>query len=135
MPILTISRQMGSLGDEVAEALSRKLGWDLIYRSQLITRFFANTTDPREQHLLNESARFFLTESRAGGTYLDHLERSLFELAGKQSAVLVGYGLRGRGGGWDGSTAAQGTLAQGRPRRVSIPEGTGHAASSSSPEA
>lgn len=92
MPILTISRQMGSLGDEVAEALSRKLGWDLIYRSQLITRFFANTTDPREQHLLNESARFFLTESRAGGTYLDHLERSLFELAGKQSAVLVGYG-------------------------------------------
>ena len=56
-------------------------------------------------------------------------------LAGMALAVLVGYGLRGRGGGWDGSTAAQGTLAQGRPRRVSIPEGTGHAASSSSPEA
>ena len=57
-------------------------------------------------------------------------------LAGMALAVLVGYGLRGRGGGWDGLTAAQGTLAQGRPRRVAIPEGKGHAApsSSSSPE-
>lgn len=92
MAILTISRQMGSLGDEIAEALARKLGWELINRSQLIDRFFAKITDTREQHLLNESAKFFLTESRAGGTYIDVLERSLFELAQKQSAILVGFG-------------------------------------------
>jgi len=92
LAILTISRQMGSLGDEVAEALSRKLDWEIINRSQLITRFFAKTTDTREQHLLNESAKFYLTESRSGGTYLDVLERSLFELAQKQPAILVGFG-------------------------------------------
>jgi len=92
LAILTISRQMGSLGDEIAEALARKLCWEQINRSQLITRFFANVTDTREQHLLNESAKFYLTQSRAGGTYLDVLERSLFELAQKQSAVLVGFG-------------------------------------------
>ena len=92
MAILTISRQMGSLGDEIAEALARKLDWEIINRSQLITRFFANTADTREQHLLNESAKFFLTQSRAGGTYLDVLERSLFDLAQKQSAILVGFG-------------------------------------------
>ena len=68
-------------------------------------------------------------------TFTDFWVYVVGPLAGMALAVLVGFGLRGRGGGWDGSTAAQGTLAQGRPRRVSIPEGTGHAASSSSPEA
>ena len=92
LAILTISRQMGSLGDEIAEALARKLGWEQISRSKLIARFFANNTDTREQHLLNESAKFFLSQSRAGGTYLDVLERSLFELSKKQSAILVGFG-------------------------------------------
>lgn len=92
LAILTISRQMGSLGDEIAEALARKLGWEQITRSKLITRFFANNTDTREQHLLNESAKFFLSQSRANGTYLDVLERSLFELSKNQSAVLVGFG-------------------------------------------
>lgn len=92
MAILTVSRQMGSLGDEVAEALSRKLGWESITRSQLITRFFQDITDEHEQHLLNESAKFFLAQSRAGGTYYDVLKTSLFELAQKQSAILVGFG-------------------------------------------
>jgi len=92
LAILTISRQMGSLGDEIAEALARKLNWETINRSQLITRFFAKTTDTREQHQLNESAKFFLTQSRVGGTYLDALERSLFALAQTQSAILVGFG-------------------------------------------
>ena len=92
MAILTISRQIGSLGDEIAEALARKLNWEIINRSQLIARFFAKTTDTREQHQLNESAKFFLTQSRIGGTYLDALERSLFALAQNQSAILVGFG-------------------------------------------
>lgn len=92
MAILTISRQMGSLGDEIADALASKLGWEVINRSQLITRFFAGMTDTREQHLLNESAKFFLNESRAQGTYLDVLERSLFDMAQKQSAILLGFG-------------------------------------------
>jgi len=92
LAILTISRQMGSLGDEIAEALSRKLDWELINRNQLIARFFAKSANVREQHLLNESAKFFLTQSQGNGTYLDVLERSLFELAQNQSAILVGFG-------------------------------------------
>jgi len=92
LAILTISRQIGSLGDEIAEALSRKLNWEQINRNQLIQRFFANNTDTREQHLLNESAKFFLAQSRAAGTYLDELERALFALAQKQSVILVGFG-------------------------------------------
>jgi cytidylate kinase len=92
LSILTISRQMGSFGDEIAEALARKLDWDLIDRNQLIPRFFADISDSREKHLLNESAKFFLSETRNGGTYLDVLKAGLFELAAKQSAILVGFG-------------------------------------------
>ncbi len=92
MSIITISRQMGSLGDEIAQALARKLGWDLITRNQLIDRFFARIADTRDLHLLTESARFYLSPAQTGGTYLDYLKKSLFELASQQSAVLVGFG-------------------------------------------
>ena len=90
--IITISRQMGSLGDEIAEALSSRLGWELINRSQLIKRFFLNTTDSREQHLLNESPKFYLSACRSGGTYIDMLETALYDLASHQSAILLGFG-------------------------------------------
>lgn len=92
LTILTISRQMGSLGDEIAEELSRKLGWELINRNKLINRFFSEITNAHEQHMLQESAKFYLSPSRCGKTYLDYLERSLFELSQKQSAILVGFG-------------------------------------------
>lgn len=92
MAILTISRQMGSLGDEIAEELSRKLGWELINRNKLIARFFSDITNSHEQHMLQESAKFFLKQCRNGDTYLDFLERSLFEMSRKQSAILVGFG-------------------------------------------
>jgi cytidylate kinase len=83
---------MGSLGDEIAESLSSRLGWELINRSQLIRRFFANKTDLREQHLLNESPKFYLSTCRSGTTYIESLEKSLYELAANQSAILLGFG-------------------------------------------
>ena len=92
MPIITISRQMGSLGDEIAQKLAQKLGWDLLDRSQLIDRFFLDSTDARERHMLTESARFFLNVSPTGESYLGRLERSLFQLAGEQSLILLGFG-------------------------------------------
>ncbi|MDD4095002.1 MAG: cytidylate kinase family protein [Oscillospiraceae bacterium] len=92
MAIITISRQMGSLGDEVAEALSSKLNWELITRKHLIDRFFADVTDAQQKHMLNESAKYYLTELKGYGTYRDLLEQSLFDLAGSQPMILVGFG-------------------------------------------
>jgi cytidylate kinase len=83
---------MASLGDEVAEVLARKLGWELITRNQLINRFFTQITDTRDQHLLTESAKFYLTQTKDNGTYLDFLMKALRDLARQQSAVLVGFG-------------------------------------------
>ncbi|MBN1892128.1 MAG: cytidylate kinase family protein [Clostridiales bacterium] len=92
MSIITISRQMGSLGDEVAEALASKLDWELITRSRLIDRFFADVTNAKQKHLLNESAKYYMTELAGYGTYRDLLEQSLYDLACVQSAILVGFG-------------------------------------------
>ncbi len=92
LAILTISRQMCSLGDEVAEALSRKLGWELINRERLISKFFKDIADPHELHMLTESAKFYLSQSKNNCTFLAYLENSLIKFTENQSAVLVGFG-------------------------------------------
>ena len=83
---------MGSLGDEIAEAVSRRLGWELITRSKLIELFLNPVTQPHERHMLGESAKFFLNECQGSGTYLDYLKESLRGFASQRSAVLVGFG-------------------------------------------
>jgi cytidylate kinase len=94
LPILTISRQMGSLGDEIAEAVARKLGWPLIDRRGLIQRFFSDTTNAHEQHMLSESAKFYLSPMQSTGqSYIDFLVSALLASANEgNSAVLIGFG-------------------------------------------
>ncbi|HEY5466279.1 MAG TPA: cytidylate kinase family protein [Clostridia bacterium] len=92
MAILTLSRQLGSLGDEIAETLARRLGWELITRSGLLPRFFGQVTDPHELRMLTESAKYFLHPDLSGAVYKVRLERALLEMAQTQSAILVGFG-------------------------------------------
>jgi cytidylate kinase len=92
VPILTISRQMGSLGDEVAEALANRLGWDLINRETLLQRFFKDIATPFDLHMLTESAKYYLNTASNDMTYIEFLVGELDELAQRQSAVLVGFG-------------------------------------------
>lgn len=92
MTVLTISRQMGSFGDEIAEALARRLNWTLITRDRLIELFFAPETSRHEQHMLSESARFYLNTFGEQGTYLDYLRKKLSEHVARQPSVLVGFG-------------------------------------------
>lgn len=92
MPILTISRQMGSLGDEVAETLARKLGWELITRAKLLSRFLCEIADPQEMHMLTESAKYYLNPSKNNCTFLEYLEGVLHEFVKQHSTVLVGFG-------------------------------------------
>lgn len=92
MSIITISRQMGSLGDEIAQALSSRTDAELITRNELIHRFFEKVTDVREKHLLNESAKFFLTENQYIGQYKAYLENELMQMASNKSYILKGFG-------------------------------------------
>ena len=91
MPIITISRQMGSLGEEVASALSSKLGWELLTRDLLMDRFFPESNAEQRSHLA-ESAKFYLSEYKDGKSFKDVLSDSLLKLSEKDSAILLGFG-------------------------------------------
>ncbi len=92
MAVITISRQTGSLGDEIAQLAADQLGWELIDRSQLVERIFSESVSKREQHLLNESPRFFLEEMQPEVSYLDYLKQKVRSLAQEQSLILLGFG-------------------------------------------
>lgn len=92
MPIITVSRQMCSLGDEVAEELSRKLGWELFTRDILLSRFSDAAANAYERHMLSESAKYLLKPCRAGGTNLGVITENLKRYLESGSAVLVGFG-------------------------------------------
>lgn len=92
MPVITISRQMCSHGDEIAEALSNKLGWDLISRNSLFDFFPDIAASPFDLKMLNESAKYYLKPRDESGTYLDILIRRLHEHFENNSAVIMGFG-------------------------------------------
>ncbi len=92
MPVITISRQMCSFGDDIAEALSRRLNWDLISRTNLFHYFPDIASSPFERNLLAESAKYYLNPRNGKGTVLEALTKELQSFAEKKPAVLVGFG-------------------------------------------
>ncbi len=92
MSILTISRQPGSLGDEVAQLIAQRLGWDLVRRSDLFELFFSELAGTHEYRMLMESAKRFLASGTDGRTYKERMEQGLRQLAATRSLVLVGFG-------------------------------------------
>ena len=93
MSIITISRQIGSFGDEIATALSQKLGWALITRDVLMSDFLSRVADDDEIYMLTQSAKHYLKKIKGGGgTYLRYIDNTLHDFAQTQSAVLIGFG-------------------------------------------
>ena len=73
MAIITISRQNGSLGDEIADALASRLGTVVISRKYALDNFFGEI-NPGTLDRLNESAKFFETTLPGSNrTYADIL--------------------------------------------------------------
>ena len=92
LPIITVSRQMCSLGEEVAEALSRELGWELISRSKLFSFFPVGTASGYDLHMLAESAKYYLKDARTGEPFRDILIRALRDFSESTPAVMMGFG-------------------------------------------
>ena len=93
MPIITVSRQLGSYGDEIAEAVSKKLGWELLNRDSILSRFFRRyrAAAPAEaaqgkREILSDPMQLKYV------SYSDYLKQELFAMSLRQSAVLVGFG-------------------------------------------
>jgi hypothetical protein len=83
---------MGSLGDEIAAVLSRKLGWRIMTRETVLTQFFQPFVNAQDLHLLRESARFYLTSHPIHGTYKGMLEHALRDTLAIEPAIIVGCG-------------------------------------------
>jgi len=92
LPVITVSRQMCSFGDDIAEALSRKLNWDLISRKNLFSRFPDIATNPYDRNMLVESSKYYLNQRNGNGTFFEYITRKLQGHLENNPAVLVGLG-------------------------------------------
>lgn len=88
MAVITISRQNGSLGDELAQYLAGKLNCEIISRAYAIEKFFG---DNEITEKLSDSAKFFLSEvpGQEGVTYKDLLINRITELADESENLIV----------------------------------------------
>lgn len=97
MAIITISRQIGSLGDELASYLADKLNCGLISRGFALDNFFGELPDGVRDRL-NESAKFFMTPLKSSEvTYKDILIEKLEEICNDkrregENVIILGLG-------------------------------------------
>ena len=95
MAIITISRQNGSLGDEIASGLATRLGTEVISRQYALDNFFGEI-NPGTLDRLNESAKFFdMTLPGSDRTYADILVERIRALASEskdKDLVILGMG-------------------------------------------
>ena len=95
MAIITISRQNGSLGDEIADALASRLGTIVVSRKYALDNFFGEI-NPGTLDRLNESAKFFdLTLPGSDRTYADILVERIRAIASEskdKDLIILGMG-------------------------------------------
>ena len=95
MAIITISRQNGSLGDEIADAVASRLGTYVISRKYALENFYGQI-NPGLLARLNESSKFFATTLPGSTrTYADILVERIRSLASDskdKDLVILGMG-------------------------------------------
>ena len=92
MSIITVSRQDGSLGYEIAEKLSHRMNMQLIVRDTVISEWMPEVADNYQLHMLAESPKFYLTNFREGISFKDYIEKRLVDAAEKTPSIIVGMG-------------------------------------------
>ncbi len=89
---ITLSRQTGSLGEEITALLSKKLDLPVINRDWVMGQWFPAIASSHELHMLSESPSYFLNISSQGLTFAEYLEMQLRESIAEQAAIIVGLG-------------------------------------------
>ncbi|MBP1919309.1 cytidylate kinase family protein [Youngiibacter multivorans] len=92
MLLITVSRQTGSLGDEIAEEVSRNLGLPIITRQTAMSEWLPEIAGKHELHMLSESPGYYLNPSQSGITYAEFLENKLRMAVKDHSAIISGMG-------------------------------------------
>lgn len=92
MAIVTISRQDGSLGTEIADKLSKALQMQLVVKDTVMKQWMPEVADKYQLHMLEESPKFYLTPMRDGLSFKEYIENRLIEAAEENPSVIVGMG-------------------------------------------
>ncbi len=92
MIFITISRQTGSRGEEIAKLLAEKLALPIINRDFVMEHWFPEIAGDHELHMLAESPGFYLTHTSQGPTFAEYLEEKLENYIAEQAAVIYGLG-------------------------------------------
>ena len=93
MPIITISRQIGSLGDEIAKSVADKLGYEYIDKAQISEVFLRHgfsTTDVDKYD--EKKPSIWQTLSKQNKIFAHLIRTSIYELAARDNVVIVGRG-------------------------------------------
>jgi len=90
--LITISRQTGSMGEEITQQLAQNMDLPVLTRDMAMKKVFPPVASAHEMHMLAESPAFFLTKSGEGLTFAQHLENRLKEQAAQESIIIFGMG-------------------------------------------
>jgi len=101
MASITISRQLGSLGDEIAQIVARRLGWQVIDRELINQAAFESCSPEMVLTAVDELGLLGITPSKKEcKAYLTAVERILQQRADQGDLVILGRAgqiiLRGR---------------------------------------
>lgn len=93
MAVITISRQVAALGDEIAASAAKKLGYTFIDRRQIEARI-VELGFPAEKLVKYDERKpgFFATLVKDRDEYLNYLQLAILEAALKDNCILIGRG-------------------------------------------
>ena len=93
MAIITISRQVAALGDEIADALAKKMGYKFVDRKYIEKRI-VELGFPEEKMKKYDERKpgFFASLVKDRDEYLDYLQTAILETAKDGNCILIGRG-------------------------------------------
>lgn len=93
MAVIALSRQVASLGDEIAAAAAEKLGYTFIGKKELEERIvaFGFPTDKLKKYDERKPG-FFASLVKDRDEYLDYLQTAAYEAASVGNCILIGRG-------------------------------------------
>ena len=93
MAVITISRQVAALGDEIASALAKKLGYTFINRKQIESKI-VELGFPKEKLEKYDERKpgFFASLVKDRDEYLNYLQYAVLEAASSGNCILIGRG-------------------------------------------
>ena len=93
MAVITISRQVAALGDEIATAAAKELGYTFIGRKD-IEKKIVELGFPAEKMKKYDERKpgFFASLAKDRDEYLDYLQLAILDAASKDDCILIGRG-------------------------------------------